>query len=72
MNECTGNRATCSHPDPPYGGKRVDLLVADDERESLKAYAGRLPSVQISERAACDLELLATGGFYLAQRGFLR
>lgn len=26
-------------------------------------YAGHLPSIQLSERAACDLELLATGGF---------
>ncbi|HEX6160783.1 MAG TPA: bifunctional sulfate adenylyltransferase/adenylylsulfate kinase [Thermoanaerobaculia bacterium] len=29
----------------------------------LKRYAGTLPSIQISERAACDLELLATGAF---------
>ncbi|HEY0142227.1 MAG TPA: bifunctional sulfate adenylyltransferase/adenylylsulfate kinase [Thermoanaerobaculia bacterium] len=29
----------------------------------LKRYAGSLPSIQISERAACDLELLATGAF---------
>ena len=29
----------------------------------LKRYAGTLPSIQISDRAACDLELLATGAF---------
>ena len=29
----------------------------------LRAYANTLPSLQLSERAVCDLELLATGGF---------
>lgn len=48
---------------PPYGGKLVDLLVAPEEADELKAKASRLPSIQISERAVCDLELLATGGF---------
>lgn len=47
----------------PYGGKLVDLLVAAEELEALKAYAGRLPSIQISERSVCDLELLAIGAF---------
>ncbi len=47
----------------PYGGALIDLLAAPEERESLKAYAGTLPSLQISARSVCDLELLATGGF---------
>jgi sulfate adenylyltransferase len=47
----------------PYGGALVDLLVAEEEREELVAYAGRLPAIQISARALCDLELLASGGF---------
>ncbi len=47
----------------PYGGRLVDLLVPEAERAALKEHAGRLPSIQISERAACDLELLATGAF---------
>ena len=47
----------------PYGGQLVNLLVPPDETEALKQRAGRLPSLQISERAACDLELLATGAF---------
>ena len=29
----------------------------------LKAYASHLPSLQLSERSICDLELLASGGF---------
>lgn len=47
----------------PYGGRLVDLLVPADALPDLKAKANRLPSIQISERAVCDLELLATGGF---------
>src|SRR6059058_5155598 len=41
---------------PPYGGTLVNLF--DDVAD-----AGRLPSIQLSERSRCDLELLATGGF---------
>jgi sulfate adenylyltransferase len=47
----------------PYGGKLVNLLVAPDELGDLKTYAGTLPSVQLTERALCDLELLAVGAF---------
>ena len=48
---------------PPCGGALVDLVAPADAREALRARAGALPSLQISERAAGDLELLATGGF---------
>ena len=47
----------------PYGGKLVDLVVNTEEREQLLTEASTLPSLQLSERAVCDLELLATGGF---------
>jgi len=47
----------------PYGGKLVDLVVTGEEREELVAKSTRLPNVQISARALCDLELLATGAF---------
>ena len=47
----------------PYGGSLVNLVVAADSRDELKVYASSLPSVQISERAVYDLELLATGAF---------
>lgn len=48
----------------PYGGDLVDLLAAaPEEAEALQARADRLPSVRLSNRAVCDLELLATGGF---------
>lgn len=47
----------------PYGGELRDLLAAPEEREELKRYAETLPSIQLSARALCDLELLATGAF---------
>ncbi|MGH9928817.1 MAG: bifunctional sulfate adenylyltransferase/adenylylsulfate kinase [Pyrinomonadaceae bacterium] len=48
---------------PPYGGKLVDLMASPEEADQLRSYANRLSSVQLSERAVCDLELLANGGF---------
>jgi len=47
----------------PYGGALVDLRVPSDEMPDLRAYATTLPSLQLSPRAVCDLELLATGAF---------
>src|SRR5688572_14277860 len=48
----------------PYGGALVDLFVAGDAAlAEAWAYGSSLPSLQISERSACDLELLATGAF---------
>jgi sulfate adenylyltransferase len=47
----------------PYGGRLVDLLAPPEERERLLNLAATLPRIQLSERAICDLELLATGGF---------
>lgn len=47
----------------PYGGKLVNLRVASEEREELRARAHALPRVQLTTRNVCDLELLTTGGF---------
>ncbi|MCY3718731.1 MAG: bifunctional sulfate adenylyltransferase/adenylylsulfate kinase [Anaerolineaceae bacterium] len=47
----------------PWGGRLVNLLTAPEQLEEAHAHAGTLPSIQLSERAVCDLELLATGGF---------
>ncbi len=47
----------------PYGGALVDLLTPQQAREDLKAYASQLPSLQVSDRVVCDLELLAVGAF---------
>lgn len=48
---------------PPYGGKLVNLVVEGKEREELLARAGKLPSIKITMRNMCDLELIASGGF---------
>src|SRR5512141_2247413 len=47
----------------PYGGKLVDLVMTGTERDELLSRATKLPSIKISMRNLCDLELLATGGF---------
>ncbi|MCZ6877721.1 MAG: bifunctional sulfate adenylyltransferase/adenylylsulfate kinase [Acidobacteria bacterium] len=52
----------------PYGGKLVDLLVSAEELPNLKAHASQLPSIRISERSVCDLELLAMGAFSPLER----
>ena len=56
---------TASHPTPsliaPYGGHLVDLLAGDEERREATARAAGLPSIQLSPRSLCDLELLAAG-----------
>ena len=47
---------------PPYGGTLVDLLISE-EVESYRSRANALPSLQLGQRAVCDIELLAQGGF---------
>ena len=47
----------------PVGGSLVNLIVPAEVQAELRARANRLPSIQLSERAVYDLELLATGGF---------
>lgn len=59
--------------DPPL----IDLRVSFDQQEELRARASRLPSIQISDRSACDLELIATGGFspldrFMGHQDYLR
>lgn len=38
-------------------------MVPPEQFDEVNAYAKLLPSIQLSERALCDLELLATGAF---------
>lgn len=48
----------------PYGGKKlVNLLVTGKERDDLITRAAKLPSIKITMRNLCDLELIATGAF---------
>jgi sulfate adenylyltransferase len=56
----------------PYTSPLVDLLEG-----GLAEYAATLPSIQISPRSQCDLELLATGAFtpldrFMSQRDYER
>lgn len=47
----------------PFGGVLIDLVAGSDETAGLKKYAETLPSLRLSARSTCDLELLATGAF---------
>ena len=48
----------------PHGGVLKDLLARDAPRQAeLVAEAETLPSIVLSERQLCDLELIMTGGF---------
>jgi len=47
----------------PCGGKLVDLIVPREDLPDALEHAKTLPTVRLSERALCDLELLATGAF---------
>jgi len=48
---------------PPRGGSLVNLLEPADSAAELARHASTLPSITLSDRACCDLELLATGAF---------
>src|SRR5205085_7846333 len=48
---------------PPCGGELISLLAEGEALERLKEHASRLPSLQLTPRSVCDLELLATGAF---------
>ncbi len=52
----------------PYGGKLVDLFVPEGERDIFVQRAKHLPSIQISFRSVCDLELMAVGAFSPLER----
>ena len=47
----------------PYRGHLVDLVEPPESIDALAAWAATLPSIRISERTRCDLELLACGAF---------
>ena len=47
----------------PCGGQLVDLMQTAGAADELKEYASRLPSLVLTERSVCDLELLASGAF---------
>jgi len=58
------------HLTPPHGGELCNLLVNEERAEELKAVSGDYPSITLSQRQVCDLELLLNGGFS-PLRGFM-
>lgn len=54
----------------PHGGELVRLLVDPERAEQLKQASREFPSLTLSQRQACDLELLLNGGFS-PLRGFM-
>ena len=52
----------------PHGGSLVDLMLAADQRETVRTGVDRV--VECSDRNACDVELLVVGGFS-PLRGFM-
>ncbi len=47
----------------PHGGVLVDLAVEEEQAEALKTASKEFPSLTLSQRQMCDLELLLNGGF---------
>jgi sulfate adenylyltransferase len=47
----------------PCGGQLIELTTLPEQYEEELAHAKKLPTLRLSERALCDLELLGTGGF---------
>ncbi len=45
----------------PYGGRLVNLVARGEERDELIRRAKELPSIRLSGRSLCELDLLATG-----------
>jgi sulfate adenylyltransferase len=54
----------------PHGGELVDLIVTSSRATELKADSMGWPSLDLSPRQLCDLELLMNGGFS-PLRGFM-
>lgn len=45
----------------PHGGKLIDLMVPEGQKAAVKSSATK--TIELSDRNACDVELLTVGGF---------
>ena len=54
----------------PHGGELCDLLVAIERADTIKQSALNIPSITLTPRQLCDIELLLNGGFS-PLRGFM-
>lgn len=52
-----------NHLIPPHGRELVNLLVDEKRKEILKDLSFHIPSITLSERQLCDLELIMNGAF---------
>lgn len=57
------NQNHCPKTTSPYRGRLINLIAHGEERNKLLEKAKRLPSLQLSLRSLCDIDLLATGAF---------
>ncbi len=48
---------------PPYGGILKNPMLHGEERREWIEKAGHYPSIQLTARSLCDLELISCGGF---------
>lgn len=54
----------------PYGGELCDLVLSEDKAEALKIAAADYPTLTLTQRQLCDLELLMNGA-YSPLQGFM-
>ncbi|NJN29954.1 MAG: sulfate adenylyltransferase [Synechococcales cyanobacterium RM1_1_8] len=47
----------------PHGGKLINRLASEEQRQNFEAQAESLPRVQLDQRALSDLVMIAIGGF---------
>jgi len=62
-NASIGENSIANNLIIPCGGRVIDLTTPHEQYEEALVHAKKLPTLKLSERALCDLELLATGGF---------
>ena len=59
-----------NHLIEPHGGELVSLLVEKERGSILKDLSLHIPSITLSEKQMCDLEMIMNGGFS-PLRGFM-
>jgi len=52
-----------SHIIAPHGGELIDLIANEERKKVLQDLSLHIPSIALSERQMCDLELLMNGSF---------
>ena len=48
---------------PPHGGTLVNRIVSETQAAALRKEAASLPQIELSNKQACDLEMIAIGAF---------